>query len=74
MLKVTVIGLMLARESPVIVRDVLPPGPKTVWCRWMIVSISLPGARGTPTRGTSPENALEPDPKKFAGMGEPPKS
>ena len=31
LLKVTVIGLMLFRESPVIVRAVLPPGAETVW-------------------------------------------
>jgi hypothetical protein len=65
---------MLFRESPVIVRFVLPPGAGTVSWRWMIVSTSLPPDRGTPSIATSWLNAWEPDPKKFAGIGEPPKS
>jgi len=71
---VTVIGLLLFRESPVIVIGVLPPGPDTAWCRWMTVSTLLPGPSGTPWSATNPEYASEPVPKKFAGMGEPPKS
>ena len=33
LLYVTVIGLMLLKESPVIVSAVLPPGAETDWCR-----------------------------------------
>ena len=43
------------RLSAVIVSGVLPPGAETVWCRWMIVSVSLTaGFRGTPSSGHSP--------------------